>query len=162
MTGKTERQYRVQGDGWRADAIAKTHLRAGTLAEYGQVEVQVRLRDDRTAHLTITARGDGLERAEFTCESDAAEAESLLRHCGERLVELVRHTVRSGARTWQVDRYRGRLAGLTLAQLELARDDPGPKPSDWPAWVAADVTGDPAYSLQGLAAAGVPPFEKAP
>ena len=87
------RKYLVQGDGWRGDVVQQTHLRHGFLAEQDQIEVRVRIRDDKVASLTLKISTCDLKRAEFAFDTGLGEADALLEHCKGAVLEKMLYTV---------------------------------------------------------------------
>ena len=83
------------------------------------------------------ALGDGMGRVEIL------DAEELIaHHCLRAELAKTRYFVPHGQLTWQVDIYKGILAGVILAEVEL--------PSEvaelaLPVWVGREVTGNPDY-----------------
>jgi adenylate cyclase len=142
--------------------VQQTHLRHGFLAEQDQIEVRVRIRDDKVASLTLKISTCDLKRAEFAFDTGLGEADALLEHCKGAVLEKMLYTVLTAGRTWLVDEHRGKLAGLTTAEIALGVGDNGPDPTEWPGWIAEDVTADVAYSNVQLATNGLPPSEKPP
>ncbi len=155
MAVEIERKFLVTDDTWRACAAPGFTIRQGYLTEAGHprgVSVRVR-REGSGATLTVKGPG-GLVRAEFETPIPPADADAMLdRLCGP-LVEKTRHTVRHAGHLWSVDVFAGRLAGLVLAEVELA--DPADTPAP-PPWAGAEVTEDPRYRNTALAEAEEPP-----
>jgi CYTH domain-containing protein len=150
MGVEIERKFLVADDGWRAAADAGTALRQGYLAARpdGTV-VRIRMAGSRGF---ITIKGPGLlQRAEYEYPIPAADAVAMLDTlCTTPLVEKRRHAVHHGGLVWTVDVFGGHLAGLTLAEVELADAHTQPV---LPSWVGAEVTHDPRYANAALARA---------
>jgi CYTH domain-containing protein len=64
------------------------------------------------------------------------------------VIEKTRYKVTHGGFVWEVDVYGGAHEGLVIAEVELSDEGDAP---DLPAWLGAEVTGDPRYSNQFLA-----------
>lgn len=154
MAVETERKYLVTKTSWRKAATNQVRMRQGYLAQNERVEVRVRIESTGSATLTVKTSGGGLERAEFEFEASAEDADALLRQCGGHLIDKVRYTVPAYGRHWLVDEYAGALAGLVVAEIELANADD--RPERLPDWLGAEITGDPKYSNARLAAHGLP------
>jgi adenylate cyclase len=71
-------------------------------------------------------------------------------------VAKTRYTVEHGDARWEIDEFGGTLAGLYLAELELASESEtvAPPPAFLP--VVRDVTDDPSYKNKTLATRGLP------
>ena len=62
--------------------------------------------------------------------------------CDGNVLDKVRHFVSHEGNDWHVDVYEGLLAGVVLAEIELA--DAGQEFA-LPDWIGAEVTADPRY-----------------
>jgi len=149
MCIEIERKFLVRGEGWRADCEGALHLRQGYLAR-GDVTVRVRIRGDgEAASLAVKGKRLQTSRLEFEFPIPVAEAEEMLRELAPRsLVEKTRYKLRYRGFAWCVDEFRGRHAGLVMAEIEL------PHPCalfDVPDWVGRDVTSEERYSNSFLA-----------
>lgn len=154
MAIELERKFLVTGEGWRSQAQGPgQRYRQGYLAK-GDVTVRVRIRGhNEGASLTIKSRRRGIMRLEFEYAIPVADAETLLRKLAPHsLVEKTRHKLRYRGYVWGIDEFRGRHAGLVLAEIEL------PHPCalfDVPDWVGPDVTAEERYSNSFLAQDGL-------
>ena len=152
MPIELERKFLVTGEGWRQEALARgpgQRYRQGYLAK-GDVTVRVRIRGkDESASVTLKSRRRGIMRLEFEYAIPVMDAETLLRKLAPRsLVEKTRYKLRYRGFAWCVDEFRGRHAGLVMAEIEL------PHPCalfDVPDWVGRDVTSEERYSNSFLA-----------
>jgi adenylate cyclase len=153
MAIELERKFLVTGEGWRLQAYGPgQRYRQGYLAR-GDATVRVRIRgNDEGASLTIKSRRRGIMRLEFEYAIPVADAETLLRKLAPHsLVEKTRYNMRYRGFAWSVDEFKGRHAGLVLAEIEL------PHPCamfDVPDWIGRDVTNDECYSNSFLAQSG--------
>ncbi|MBI1186559.1 MAG: CYTH domain-containing protein [Alphaproteobacteria bacterium] len=151
MAREIERKFLVAGEGWRSDADAGASIRQGYITRTGAASVRVRIIDGK-AYLTVKSTNPGLVRTEFEYAIPMADAERLLADaCEPPLIEKTRHTVRFGAHDWSVDVFGGALAGLTIAEVELAAPD---EAVEIPPWAAREVTDDPRYRNEALGAGG--------
>jgi adenylate cyclase len=64
------------------------------------------------------------------------------------IVEKVRHHVRSGDLSWEVDVFSGENDGLVIAEVELQHER---QRIELPPWVGEEVTGQPQYYNGSLA-----------
>lgn len=151
MAIEIERKFLVANDLWRAAAVAARRLRQGYLAKTPWITVRVRCAEDWGA-LTVKGPLVGLARQEFNLPITHDEARNLLAdHCRGGCVEKVRHTVPDSGAVWVVDEFRGRAAGLVLAEIELERAD---QAFERPAWLGAEVSHDPRYRNSTIARLG--------
>jgi adenylate cyclase len=153
MGREIERKFLVCSDAWKSEATSERSLRQGYLAIDSGSNVRVRT-DGERAWLTIKGRGEGITRPEFEYEIPAADAAPLLDLCQNRMVEKKRHLVPVGDRTWEIDEFSGENIGLVVAEIELPDEGTA---FALPAWLGAEVTGDPRYLNASLA---VHPFAR--
>ena len=142
MPVEIERKFLVRDEEWKAGADAGREMRQGYLAVSAEAVVRIRLTEGEDAKLCVKGAPEGLRRPEFEYAVPEKEARELLRLCGGRIVEKRRHRVAFGGRTWEVDVFGGRHAGLTLAEIELESED---EPFARPPWLGEEVSGDPRY-----------------
>ncbi len=144
MAQETERKFLVTGD-FKAHATGHTRITQGYLCSVPERTVRVRLRGGK-GYITIKGIGNasGATRFEWEKEITAAEAQALLQLAEPGVIDKTRYLVRAadGVHTWEVDEFHGDNAGLTVAEIELASED---EEFDMPAWLGAEVTGDPRY-----------------
>jgi adenylate cyclase len=152
MPIELERKFLVTGEGWRQEALARgpgQRYRQGYLAK-GDVAVRVRIRGNgESASVTLKSRRRGIMRLEFEYAIPVVDAETLLRKLAPHsLVEKTRFKLRYRGHVWSIDEFRGRHAGLVLAEIELAHPC---ALFDVPDWVGQDVTNEERYSNSFLA-----------
>jgi CYTH domain-containing protein len=151
MPVEIERKFLVIGDAWRDAAIGPAlRMRQGYVATSADgMTVRVRLEGDRGV---LTLKGPGLRtRAEFEYAIPVADAEALLAaHCAPPLIEKQRTRVRHAGLVWEIDEFAGHLAGLVLAEVELADAD---QAIALPGWVGAEVSDDARFQNANLARA---------
>lgn len=156
MPTEIERKFLVTRDGWRQAALGPgQRLRQGYLAHGGGGAAVVRVRLlDEAGFLTI--KGPGLlTRAEYEYPIPAADAAAMLATlCPPPVIEKTRTRVGHGGLVWEVDEFGGHLAGLVLAEVELAAAD---QAVALPDWLGEEVTDDPRYQNAVLARALEPP-----
>lgn len=112
----------------------------------GNPSVRIRTGEPRGPVLTLKS-GKGIRRREVETVVSPVVAEGLLEASGKRVIEKVRHPVGR----WELDRFGGALAGLTLLEIELGREDEAiPEP---PAGVTImrEVTDDNQFTSSALA-----------
>ena len=141
MGQEIERKFLVTNDTWRRNATG-THYRQGFLSTEPERTVRVRIAGDRGT-LTIKGKTIGATRPEFEYDIPREDAKQLLDTlCQRPLIEKVRHVLREGAHTWEVDVFEGDNTGLVVAEIELQRED---EPFERPPWLGEEVTHDPRY-----------------
>lgn len=119
----------------------------------GDPEIRVRQKGSEF-FLTIKS-GAGVRRQECEVRIPAATFERLWPLTEGARVEKTRYTVPHGDVRWEIDEFRDVLAGLYLAEVELASESEAVTP---PAFlsIARDVTEDPRYKNKSLATRGSP------
>lgn len=155
MAREIERKFLVTSDAWRSAADGGARIRQAYLSQGGTCIVRVRTSDDREAVLTIKSTGPGVVRDEFEYAIPIEDARELLELRTGEVIEKRRHLVRTGGQVWQVDVFAGAHAGLVLAEIELPQA--ADAPFERPPWLGAEVTDDPRYYNNRLAATGSPP-----
>ena len=147
MPVEIERKFLVANDGWRSAVIDSEKLRDGLVGEFDGCKVRVRLSENR-ASITVKGPRSGPRRTEFEYEIPKTDAEAMLHTvCGERRVEKTRHRVPYAGFTWAVDVYEGNLAGIVVAEIELADEE---QAFEKPDWVGTEITNDPRFSKREL------------
>lgn len=136
-------------------ATSRAAIRQGYVAvAEGGDEVRVR---DRDGACTLTVKhGSGLVRGEVEVPISPALFSELWALTTRRRLEKLRHLVELDGVTAELDVFGEVLEGLVTVEVEFP--DAGAATA-WtpPAWFGADVTGDPRYRNQVLAAAQSPP-----
>jgi adenylate cyclase len=111
--------------------------------------------DGRDAVLTIKSRREEIDRQELEYPIPLADAAALAGLRDGVVIEKMRHVVRYGGHTWEVDVFGGAHQGLVLAEIELRSEG---EAFERPAWLGEEVTGDPRFYNRALARApGIPP-----
>ena len=148
MAFEIERKFLVRGQEWRRLASVAMRLRQAYLAAGDKSSTRVRIKDDRSASVTIKAKGTGLRRLEVEYPISLIDGEALMSLRQSGLIEKVRHRVPWQHHTWDVDVFGGDNAGLILAEIEL-RDER--EAFERPPWLGLEVTGQPRYYNSSLA-----------
>lgn len=155
MGQEIERKFLVSGDGWRLSGTKRIDFVQAYVAISEKAQVRVRIIDGERAVLTVKDRATGPVRAEFEYPIPVADARAMLALRTGGLIEKTRTIVPVGAMRWEVDVFRGDLAGLVLAEIEL--DDAAHRLTP-PPWAGREVTEDARYYNAALAISGrVPP-----
>jgi CYTH domain-containing protein len=149
---EVERKFLVPAspelDGTESDEIDQGYLAIG---EDG--EVRLRRKGER---LFLTAkRGTGLSREEAEVEVDREAFDRLWPLTEGRRLHKRRHVIPHGELSIELDVYAGDLQGLIVAEIEFSSEDEA-KGFEPPDWLGEEVTGDPRYLNETLAAHGIP------
>ena len=98
MAQEIERKFLVEGQDFKAQSYACSHIRQGYIGTKPGRTVRVRIRDER-AYLTIKgpAGDSGLSRYEFETEISVADAQDLLLLCEPGIIDKHRYDGASGA-----------------------------------------------------------------
>ena len=136
-----ERKFLVTDSGWKKNVRAQ-RCRQGYICLGSGKTVRVRIMDDQ-GYLTVKGGGKGITRGEFEYNIPLSDAEEMLEKlCEKPLIEKNRYKVVHEGMTWEVDEFFGENIGLTVAEIELQRED---QIFSLPAWVGSEVTGDPRF-----------------
>jgi adenylate cyclase len=142
MALEIERKFLVEGD-YKQYACAREEVVQGYLSSVEDRTVRVRIKGEK-AYLTIKGKSDepGISRFEWEKEISVEDARDLLKLCEPGIIGKVRHYIKSGKYTFEVDEFHGENEGLVMAEIELsAENDEFEKPG----WLGQEVTGDHRY-----------------
>ncbi len=153
MAKEIERKFLVQSDRWKSFAGVGVELTQAYISTMEDRNVRIRLYEDGRAKLTIKTGKSGLVRDEVEFAVPFEQAQELLTLAIGNIIEKTRFEVPYEGFTWEIDVYRGSLAGLVVAEVELQNEDQRPA---IPSWISAELTGDESYSNQSLALYGLP------
>lgn len=142
MAQEIERKFLVRGP-FQDQVERSTRIVQGYLSSVPERTVRVRIKGDK-GFLTIKGIGNasGASRFEWEREITPLEAEQLLAICEPGVIDKVRHLVKAGAHTFEVDEFHGENAGLVVAEVELTAED---EAFARPVWLGEEVTGDARY-----------------
>lgn len=149
MKQEIERKFLVNNDGWRAVAGSGISCRQGYItAGSSGATVRIRLLGDQ-GFLTIKGPSQGISRLEMEYEIPASDAEYMLSHlCNGGIVSKVRYILIHHGMRWEIDEFSGDNEGLTVAEIELERED---QFFDKPGWLGEEVSLDRRYTNAALA-----------
>ena len=154
-------QVYLGGDGLRVDVARGRILHKGTvlvggvpsdrlerIAASDRWAVRLRMENDR-AVLTLKGPRTGATAAEHEFPVDEALAREALGRPDLPAVEKIRHLWRGeDGHLWEIDEFEGPLAGLIIAEVELAAED---EHVTLPAFLGLEVTTAKAWSSHSLA-----------
>ena len=141
-----EHKFLVKNDSFRNMAISSLHIRQGYLCREPERTVRVRIKGDK-GYLTVKGKNHGASRTEFEYEINLEDAEKMLGMCVPPLLEKTRYIVPFEGHTWEVDEFAGNLAGLIMAEIEMASED---EDYSIPDFIGEDITGNPSYYNSNL------------
>ena len=143
-----KRKFLVVNDQWKRSIAGSVHIRDGLVAYENGKKVRIRITDDR-ATLTLKGYHAGLARGEFEYPIPLCDAEDIMRTmCGHVLAKR-RYLIFFEAMKWEIDVYEGLLAGVVLAEVEMAAVT---QHVAIPDWAGQEVTGDPEYRKVNMVA----------
>jgi len=140
---EVERKFLVKDDSFIDAAYSKKRIVQGYLCADAERTVRVRIKGDK-GFITVKSASDekGWSRYEFEQEVPLHDAEEMLKLCLSGKIDKVRHYVRVGEHTWEVDVFHGDNEGLIVAEIELESVD---ETFELPSWAGAEVSGDLRY-----------------
>ncbi len=142
MAQEIERKFLVKGD-FKPDSVKNTRIIQGYLSSVPERTVRVRIKGEK-GFLTIKGIGNesGASRYEWEREIPVKEAGELLEICEPGVIDKIRHQVKSGKHTFEVDEFFGENQGLIIAEVELSSED---EHFEKPIWLGEEVTGYTKY-----------------
>jgi CYTH domain-containing protein/CHAD domain-containing protein len=155
VSDEIERKFLLPALPDAAARPAAVRIEQGYVAIGEQTEVRLRRAGGR---MTLTAkRGHDEARAEHEIALYKEQFEAIWALTGERRLVKTRRRVPLPADglVAEVDVYEGPLAGLATVEVEFGSSAQS-RAFQPPEWFGAELTGDPAYSNQSLAANGLP------
>lgn len=148
MATEIERKFLIRDDSWRDSVEASIAIRQFYLAVTTDRSVRIRIADDTRAKLTLKFGSNLRIRDEYEYAIDLAEALEMQGHAIGNVIEKVRYHVSHAGYLYEVDVFKGRLAGLIVAELETPDRVTA---AQLPPWIGREVTGDQRYSNATLA-----------
>ncbi len=135
-----ERKFLVLSDNFIHEAFAKKRIVQAYLNSNPERTVRVRIKEDK-GFLTIKGKGNatGTTRLEWETEILLQDAEKLLTICESGTIDKIRHEVKVGNHTYEVDVFTGENEGLIVAEIELQSED---EAFERPSWIGKEVTND--------------------
>lgn len=139
MAQEIERKFLINGD-YKPFVHKSTRIVQGYLCSAPERTVRVRVKGDK-AFITVKGIGNstGASRFEWEKEIPVDDAKALLKICEPGVIDKIRHLVKAGDHTYEVDEFHGDNEGLTVAEIELASED---EPFEKPYWLGQEVTGN--------------------
>lgn len=153
MAKEIERKFLVRSDAWRAAVESSTLIVQFYLAISSERSIRIRIKNGRTAKLTLKFGSDTRIRDEFEYPVPLEEAREMMQFAIGTLIRKTRHHVRHNDYLYEIDVFNGELDGLVMAELETADSVPD---ALLPGWLGREVTGEIRYSNASLALNGFP------
>ena len=148
MAFEIERKFLVVDGAWQQAVSGESYIRQAYLTGHDKASIRVRIRDNRSATLTIKSRSADLKRLELEYEIPVLDAEAMLPLRRGSIIEKRRAIVAVQGHVWEVDTFFGENIGLVLAEIELdAVDETFVRPP----WIGAEVTSHASYYNSALA-----------
>ena len=144
-----ERKFLVRDNSFVDEAYKKCRIVQGYICSDIGRSVRVRIRDNE-GFLTIKSATNerGWSRYEFETPIPLKDAEELMGLCMPGIIDKIRHYVKVGCHTWEVDIFHGENEGLVMAEIELEYEE---ESFELPVWAGQEVSGDAGYYNSMLA-----------
>jgi CYTH domain-containing protein len=138
-----ERKFLVKDDSFIHQAYQVHHIEQGYLCADRERTVRIRIRENE-GFITVKSGSDakGRSRYEFERLIPLEDAREMMNLCLPGRIDKMRHYVKVGEHTWDVDVFHGIFEGLIIAEIELQSES---ETFDRPSWLGAEVTGNPKY-----------------
>ncbi|MHA7055722.1 CYTH domain-containing protein [Aquimarina sp. M1] len=138
-----ERKFLVTSELYKQEAQKSTLIVQGFLNTDPERTVRVRIKG-KQAFITVKGIGNtsGTTRFEWEKEIPTNEAEALMKICEKGVIKKTRYEIKSKNHTIEVDEFFGKNKGLTIAEIELTKEE---EKFSKPDWLGEEVTGDTQY-----------------
>ncbi len=147
MATEIEHKYIVIDNSYREFVSQSINIFQGYLSKDKERTVRIRIANDK-AFITIKGITMGDTRAEFEYPIPVDDALTMLKElCVQPIIEKTRHIALYNGNTWEIDEFKGTLAGLTLAEIEIPSSQ---YKYDIPPFVGKNVTNDARYYNSNL------------
>lgn len=142
-----ERKFLLKNEDWRKGIIKSLYMKQGYICTEAEHTVRVRIAGS-AAYITIKGRNTNISRPEYEYQIPIKDAKEMLEiFCSKSSLEKTRHIVEHKGHTWEVDEFMGIHKGLTLAEIELEREE---EKFDMPDWLGQEVSNNPKYYNSNL------------
>jgi adenylate cyclase len=153
MAQEIERRFFVRDPSILKGVQGRPIVQGYLVKEHGAMSTRVRV-SGALAWVTLKSPRVGMVREEFEYPIPVADAMQIIaQHCAGRVLHKIRHEVPYSGLIFEVDVFQGRLAGLTIAELELPS---ALTPVRLPDWLGVEITGVRRYGNAALAQFGLP------
>lgn len=120
--------------------------------------IEVRLRKKAGRYYKTVKAGKGLVRDEVEIELNEPQFKRLWPLTEGRRIHKVRYKIPYKTLVIELDVFKGRLAGLIIAEVEFDNIE-NCRSFSGPQWIGKDVTGKPQFSNWSLATSGLPKIQ---
>lgn len=153
MAQEIERRFLVLDTCFLAGRTGEKIIQGYVAKEAGAMTTRVRIRGER-AYVTLKGPCVGISRDEYEYPIPLEDARQIFAHyCEGRLVEKTRHVIGFGLHAFEIDVFRGRHAGLVIAEVELIHAQ---QLVERPPWLGPEITADKRYGNFALASSALP------
>ena len=147
MGVEIERKFLVKDESYKKLSNKQIKIQQGYLNRDPERTVRVRTCDSR-GFVTIKGKTVGTTRLEFEYEVPLQDAQKMLALCIPPILSKTRYiVVGTDQLIWEVDEFHGDRAGLTVAEIELNKED---QLFSIPYFIGIEVTGDPRFYNSNL------------
>ena len=135
-----ERKFLVLSDTFLKESYIEKRIVQAYLNSNPERAVRIRIEEIR-GFLTIKGKGNatGTTRLEWETEIPLQDANKLLLICEDGFIEKIRHEIKVGNHTYEVDVFTGENEGLIMAEIELGDEN---ESFEKPIWLGQEVTND--------------------
>ena len=141
-----ERKFLVIDDSFKESASDFIDIEQGYLSRRKESTVRIRVAGGK-GFLTVKGITLGTRREEYEYEIPAEDARRMLMMCEGKIISKRRWLVPFDGHIWEVDEFKGSLAQLTVAEIELPLESASFR---LPPFIGKEVTGDPEYYNSNL------------
>jgi CYTH domain-containing protein len=155
MGKEIERKFLIKSDDWhRYVGIPYKHIYQGYIPTLNNTSVRIRIINDLKAELTLKGLPDksGMIRSEYNIDISLKDAKDMIKEFVTCSVTKDRCIASYYGHNWEIDIFKGDLAGLMTVEVEMKSADEEIK---IPSWVGKEVTNNSRFSNYSLAANGV-------
>ncbi|MCM1521206.1 MAG: CYTH domain-containing protein [Muribaculaceae bacterium] len=150
MAKEIERKFLVKDRSYAEMATESRPIKQAYLSVAPAPTVRIRV-SGLKAWITIKSLNKGAVRDEWEYYIPLDEAEEMAASlAGGWSIDKVRYIVEYKGWRWEIDEFKGRLDGLTVAEVEMPSATANPP---LPPFIGVEVTGDERYYNSSLAAA---------
>lgn len=148
MAKEIERKFLVKDVSYREAASSSVEIAQGYLCREPDTTVRIRVAGE-CGYITVKSRNHGATRNEWEYQINVDDAREMLALCSGVLSKTRFFVPGSDGLLWEVDEFRGALAGLVVAEIELPSEH---ATFALPSFAGREVTGEPEYYNSNLAA----------
>lgn len=138
MAIEIERKFLVRDSSYKECASTSFDIAQGYLCHDKDRTIRIRIKGDR-GFIAVKSKNNGASRNEWEYEIPVSDAQEMLSLCpSDRIISKKRYIYGR----WEIDEFKDRLNGLTVAEIELDSPD---EQFECPSFIGREVTGDIRY-----------------